>query len=101
MDAIQDQASSALSSAEIDLNNPESFANAINKGLFTPEESEAQKAALTKLEVALALIDGWVDEVVTTAAGERLPNLEKLRETLRRHRATNAPTKQLFSSLLA
>jgi putative hydrolase len=100
MDAIQDQATSALSSAEIDLNNPESFANAINQGLFTPEESEAQKAALTKLEVALALIDGWVDEVVTTAAVERLPNLEKLRETLRRHRATNAPTKQLFSSLL-
>jgi len=100
MDAIQDQATSALSSAEIDLNNPESFANAINQGLFTPEESEAQKAALTKLEVALALIDGWVDEVVTTAAVDRLPNLEKLRETLRRHRATNAPTKQLFSSLL-
>jgi len=100
MDAIQDQATSALSSAEIDLTNPESFASAINKGLFTPEESEAQKAALTKLEVALALIDGWVDEVVTTAAAERLPNLEKLRETLRRHRATNAPTKQLFSSLL-
>jgi len=100
MDAIQDQATSALSSADIDLNNPESFANAIDKGLFTPEESEAQKAALTKLEVALALIDGWVDEVVTSAAGDRLPNLEKLRETLRRHRATNAPTKQLFSSLL-
>ena len=100
MDAIQDQATSALDSAEFDLSNPESFANAINKGLFTPEESEAQKLALTKLEVALALIDGWVDEVVTSAAGERLPNLEKLRETLRRHRVTNAPTKQLFSSLL-
>ena len=100
MQAIQDQATSALSAAEIDMNNPESFANAINQGLFTPEESEAQKAALTKLEVALALIDGWVDEVTTTAAGERLPNLEKLRETLRRRRATNAPTQQLFSSLL-
>jgi putative hydrolase len=100
MDAIQDQATSALSSAEIDLNNPESFAKAINEGLFTPEESDSQKAALTKLEVALALIDGWVDEVVTTAAGERLPNVEKLRETLRRTRATNAPTKQLFASLL-
>ena len=98
MDAIQDQATSALSSAEIDLNNPESFAKAINEGLFTPEESDSQKAALTKLEVALALIDGWVDEVVTTAADERLPNVEKLRETLRRNRATNAPTKQLFAS---
>ena len=100
MQAIQDQATSALSAADIDMNNPESFANAINQGLFTPEESEAQKAALTKLEVALALIDGWVDEVITTAAGERLPNLEKLRETLRRRRATNAPTQQLFTSLL-
>lgn len=100
MEAIQDQATSAMSSAEIDLSNPESFASAINQGLFTPEESETQKAALIKLEVALALIDGWVDEVVTSAAGDRLPNLEKLRETLRRRRATNAPTQQLFSSLL-
>jgi putative hydrolase len=100
MDAIQDQATSAMSSAEIDLSNPESFASAINQGLFTPEESETQKAALTKLEVALALIDGWVDEVVTSATAERLPNIEKLRETLRRRRATNAPTQQLFSSLL-
>ena len=100
MEAIQEQASSALSSADIDMNNPESFANAINQGLFAPEESDAQKAALTKLEVALALIDGWVDEVVTTAAVDRLPNLDKLRETLRRRRATNAPTQQLFSSLL-
>lgn len=100
MDAIQEQATNALSGSDIDINNPESFAKAINQGLFTPEESEAQKAALTKLEVALALIDGWVDEVVTTAAADRLPNLEKLRETLRRRRATNAPTQQLFSSLL-
>jgi putative hydrolase len=100
MEAIQDQATSALGSPELDISNPESFATAINQGLFTPEESETQKAALTKLEVALALIDGWVDEVVTAAAGERLPNLEKLRETLRRRRATNAPTQQLFSSLL-
>ena len=100
MDAIQEQATSALSGSDIDMNNPESFASAINQGLFTPEESESQKAALTKLEVALALIDGWVDEVVTSAAGDRLPNLEKLRETLRRRRATNAPTQQLFASLL-
>jgi putative hydrolase len=100
MEAIQDQATTALSSSEIDLNNPESFANAISHGLFTPEESDAQKAALTKLEVALALIDGWVDEVVSSAAGDRLPSIEKLRETLRRSRATNAPTQQLFSSLL-
>lgn len=100
MTAIQDQATNFMSSNDVDINNPETFTNAINQGLFTPEESEAQKLALTKLEVALALIDGWVDEVVGSAADERLPNLDKLRETLRRRRATNAPTKQLFSSLL-
>lgn len=100
MNAIQEQATNFMSANEIDLTNPENFTSAISKGLFTPEESEAQKNALTKLEVALALIDGWVDDVVASAAIDRLPNIEKLRETLRRNRATNAPTQQLFASLL-
>lgn len=100
INAIQDQATNFMSNNEVDLTNPDNFKSAITQGLFTPEESEAQKSALTKLEVALALIDGWVDDVVASAAIERLPNIEKLRETLRRNRATNAPTQQLFTSLL-
>ena len=101
MDAIQDQAQRAFESGNgFDPANPESFTIALNDGIFTPQETPAQRAALTKLETALALIDGWSEEVVALAAGERLPNIAALQETLRRRRATSAPAQQLFSALL-
>jgi len=101
MEAIQEQAQRALDeSGGFDPTNPESLNIALNSGIFTPQETPAQRAALTKLEVALALIDGWCEEVVSLAAGNRLPNLNALQETLRRRRATSAPAQQLFSSLL-
>jgi len=100
MDAIQEQAQRAFESGNgFDPANPESFTIALNDGIFTPQESPAQRAALTKLETVLALIDGWSEEVVVLAAGDRLPNLAALQETLRRRRATSAPAQQLFSSL--
>ena len=100
MDAIQEQAQQALESGNgFDPSNPESFTLALNDGIFTPQETPAQRAALTKLETALALIDGWSEEVVALAAGDRLPNIGALQETLRRARATSAPAQQLFSSL--
>ena len=101
MDAIQEQAQRAFESGNgFDPSNPESFTIALNDGIFTPQESPAQRAALTKLETVLALIDGWSEEVVALAAGDRLPNIASLQETLRRRRATSAPTQQLFSSML-
>jgi putative hydrolase len=101
LDAIQDQAQRAFESGNgFDPSNPESFTIALNDGIFTPQESPAQRAALTKLETVLALIDGWSEEVVALAAGDRLPNIASLQETLRRRRATSAPTQQLFSSML-
>jgi putative hydrolase len=100
MDAIQEQAQQALESGNgFDPSNPESFTIALNDGIFTPHETPAQRAALTKLETALALIDGWSEEVVALAAGDRLPNIGALQETLRRGRATSAPAQQLFSTL--
>jgi putative hydrolase len=100
MEAIQEQAQQALESGNgFDPSNPESFSLALNDGIFTPQETPAQRAALTKLETALALIDGWSEEVVALAAGDRLPNIAALQETLRRGRATSAPAQQLFSSL--
>jgi putative hydrolase len=101
LDAIQDQAQRAFESGNgFDPSNPESFSMALNEGIFTPQESPAQRAALTKLETVLALIDGWSEEVVAMAAGDRLPNIAALQETLRRRRATSAPAQQLFSSML-
>ena len=100
MDAIQEQAQQALESGNgFDPTNPESLNIALNNGIFTPQETPAQRAALTKLETVLALIDGWSEEVVALAAGDRLPNIGALQETLRRGRVTSAPAQQLFSSL--
>ncbi len=104
MEAIQRQAEEAMSNFDPSQINPESgesaFSISLNNGVFTPEETPAQRAALSKLETALALVDGWADEVATLAAGERLPALVSLREVFRRQRATNAPSQQLFKSLL-
>ena len=96
---IQEQAESAMNSGELDINNPQSIQIAINQGLFTPEQSPKQEAALARLEIALALIEGWIDHVTTAAGAERLPSFAALNETLRRRRATNAPTQQLFAQL--
>jgi putative hydrolase len=104
MDAITRQAQDAMEGfdpSQMNLDSGEnSFSIALNKGIFTPEETPAQRAALSKLETVLALVDGWADEVTTQASGERLPSLAQLREIYRRQRATNAPSQQLFSSLL-
>lgn len=100
MDSMQRQAEDALSSGAIDPSDPASMQNAIAQGLFTPEESEAQRIALSQLELILALVEGWIDLVVVRAAGDRLASLAQLQETQRRRRVTQSPTQQLFASLI-
>ena len=100
IDSIQEQAERALETGELDINNPESISIAISAGLFKPEQSPSQDAALEKLEMILALIEGWIDFVTTKAVGNRLPSYPALSETLRRSRAIKSPTQQLFATLL-
>ena len=104
MEAIQRQAFDAMQNfdpSHIDPNaNENSFTIALNNGIFTPEETPEQRSALSKLETALALVDGWADDVTLLASGDRLPAISQLREMFRRQRATNAPAQQLFKSLL-
>ena len=98
IEAIQRQAQSAFENMQE--NTEENMSFALESGIFTPEESPSQKIALAKLETVFALIDGWTDEVTALAAGDRLPAIEQLRETLRRRRAAASPAQQLFSSML-
>ena len=49
---------------EIDPTDPESMQNALTGGLFSPQETPEQLAALRRLETLLALVEGWVDAVV-------------------------------------
>ncbi len=53
----------------IDPTNPESLQELLEGGLFDLPKSPQQEAALQRLEVTLALVEGWVDEVVGQATG--------------------------------
>ncbi|HEY4315224.1 MAG TPA: zinc-dependent metalloprotease [Actinomycetes bacterium] len=84
----------------IDPSNPESLQQALTGGLFEPEDTPEQKAALARLETALALVEGWVDEIVDAAAEGKLPQAGALRETVRRRRASGGPAEATFASLV-
>jgi len=101
VESITRQAEEAMAGGEIDINNPASINVALNAGLFTPQQTPAQELALTKLEMALALIEGWIDHVISQVAQERIPSFAALIENSRRRRATASPMQQLFANLLA
>jgi len=84
----------------IDPMNPESMQQLLDGGLFDIPKSPAQVAALERLETALALVEGWVDEVVGQATAERMPAAAKLQEAVRRRRAAGGPAEQTFAALV-
>ncbi len=85
---------------QFDPQNPEELQQALQQGMFQPEDTPEQKAALARLETALALVEGWVDAVVHAAAEPHLPSAGALRETLRRRRASGGPAEQTFATLI-
>lgn len=85
---------------QFDPGDPQALQLALSSGLFEPDQTPAQRAALERLETALALVEGWVDEVVDQAARGNLPHAEALRETIRRRRAAGGPAEHTFASLV-
>jgi putative hydrolase len=85
---------------DLDPSNPEAMQEVLASGVFVPEDTPEQLAALARLEVLLALVEGWVDDVVTQASSERLPASGALRETMRRRRATGGPAEHTFATLV-
>ena len=84
----------------IDPMNPAAMQEAMEGGLFDLSKSPAQQAALERLEITLALVEGWVDEVVGQATHERMPSAAKLQEAVRRRRAAGGPAEQTFATLV-
>ena len=84
----------------VDPTNPQSMQQLVEGGLFDLPKSPAQEAALERLEVTLALVEGWVDEVVGQATAERMPAAAKMQEAVRRRRAAGGPAEQTFSALV-
>ena len=86
---------------DIDINNPEALQQALaGETLFHPEDTPQQKAALARLETALALVEGWVATVVSAAADTRLTHAAALAEAIRRRRATGGPAERIFATLV-
>jgi putative hydrolase len=84
----------------IDPTNPEAMQSLLEGGMFDLPKTPAQEAALQRLEVVLALVEGWVDEVVGQATAERMPAAGRLQEAFRRRRAAGGPAEETFSTLV-
>ena len=84
----------------LDPSNLEAMQEALQGGLFEPQQTPEQKAALERLETTLALVEGWVDEVVGQATADRMPAAAKMQEAVRRRRAAGGPAEETFAALV-
>jgi putative hydrolase len=82
------------------ITDPTAVEELLTQGVFEPKATPEQTQALERLETLLALIEGWVQTVVTAALGDRIPGTAALAETLRRRRATGGPAEQTFATLV-
>ncbi len=95
LDALESQV------RDVDASDPSQLQRALSGGgLFGLTPTAEQQATLLRLETALALVEGWVDEVSAQAALPHLPHAIPLREMLRRRRAAGGPAEQTFASLV-
>ena len=86
--------------SQIDPTNPNSIQEALSGGLFEPQINKTQSAALIRIERILALIEGWVYEVVNIAALGRLPGIGSMQEAMIRRRAVGGPAEKTFGALI-
>ena len=86
--------------AGIDPTDQSAIQDVLSSGVFVPEDTPEQRAALERLETLLALVEGWVDAVVSDAAGDRLASLPALQEAIRRRRASGGPAERTFATLV-
>jgi len=93
---------SALEEAvgQLDPSNLAELGEKLEGGLFEPTKTPEQLATLERLETMLALVEGWVDEVVTQATAQWMPSAAALAETVRRSRATGGPAEATFATLV-
>jgi putative hydrolase len=78
----------------------ENLEQAMRSGVFSLESSESQKAALERLETALALVEGWVSVVTGHALERNLPDVASLSEMMRRRRAAGGPAEHAMAALV-
>lgn len=86
--------------SQIDPTNPASIQELLSGDFFQIQLSSTQTAALTRIERLLALVEGWILEVVNNAAVGRLPSILSLQEIMNRRRAEGGPAEKTFGALI-
>jgi putative hydrolase len=82
---------------DLDFSDPEALQARRPEEMFVFTRRASQERALEELATTLALVEAWVDHVTTKALTGKLPDLEALREVLRRRRAAGSPAEQMLS----
>lgn len=97
MDKLRDIVQSVEMSSPSDLGGMQEI---LGGGLMNEMAPKQETPALNRLETMLALIEGWVEQVVTQATQQRLPSAAALGETVRRRRAVGGPAEKTFMTLM-
>ena len=95
-----DESRIAGMAGDIDISNPAALQELMASGVMRPDDTEEQRAAIARLETLLALVEGWVDDVIDQAIADRLSSAAALREAVRRRRAAGGPAEKTFSTLV-
>ncbi len=84
----------------LDPGDPAALQAALTSGVLEPPDTEAQRAALARLELLLALVEGWVETVTAEAARRHVPHVDAMLEHQRRRRAVGGPAERTFGALV-
>ena len=93
----------AMGSFQMDNPDPERLQEMMNElqGMdLSPRIGSRNASAVSRLETLLALVEGWVDLVVTQAMGQRIPSTASMNEAWRRRRATGGSAEQAFAKVV-
>ena len=67
---------------------------------LSPRITSRNAGAASRLETLLALVEGWVEHVVTEALGERIPSTKTMTEAWSHRRSTGGSAEKAFSQVV-
>ena len=97
--AIEQSLESHLS-GQLSPSDIEDIGSTVAGKLFEPVLTAEQREILERLGTLVALVEGWVDDVVGATTAQMMPGAVALLETVRRRRAAGGPAEVALKSLL-